>query len=923
MRKIFSMTLAVIILCSAFSINTTAEQVVGHVVQSDNPQTASEDKEYDYDDYLSDMPELAYTNGLEPITAIGGFPATMNSGNVLNASVFATEAGWYEFDITYMPLSSNGIAFSLSLDGRSPFDEAKKLTMPSYWVNRGEARYDSSGNQVSPEQVLCGEAVTAAVREYTGVLNEPYRFYLTKGSRTFSLSVLYGSAELTAIKLVPVSEVPEYKEYIKQNRENTDGGSQIEIQGEDAVLKNCRALIALSDKRNANMTPADAVNGKLNYIGGSNWKNPGDSISWEIEVGKTGYYRLGMRYRQSEVVGSPSYRELKIDGKMPFQEAENIKFTYSTEWNYTEFGGEEPYLFYLEKGKHMITLTVTGGDMISVYKELREITASLGELYVDITMIVGETVDVQRSYELFKQIPDFNKRLKTNIEALTSLSKRVEQLQERTSGTNVSIINSAVQTLTLMLENPYSAHKYKSSFYNSYTNLSAQMGSMLNMPLDIDCMYFIPNGTEYEPKKASFFKHVGFSVSRFLSSFAGNYNMIENSQNRDDKKSLTIWVNWGRDQAQALNNAILNSFEPEYGIPVNVKVVNATLIQAILSGKGPDVMLQMQRSEPVDLAMRGGLTDLAQFEDFGETVKLFREGATVPYEYRGGTYALPDTQSFYMMFARTDILSQLGIEIPETWDEFITVLTLLQRSNLQVCVPQSLAATMLIQNNLSYYNDELNGTALARSENISVLKKYLNFFTEYKVPVTMDFYNRFRIGSAPLGIANYTLGTQFQAAAPEIDGYWSMSPLPGTADENGNINYRSAGEGTGCGITKLSQNKEAAWTFLKWWVNADTQIMYSYELETTLGPLGRLAVSNSSALSKMSWEPEMLEQINKQWAMVKEMPQIAGSYYVDRSITQIFWNVVEMDKNTKDTIVKWASVADSEISRKQKEYEKR
>ena len=84
-----------------------------------------------------------------------------------------------------------------------------------------------------------------------------------------------------------------------------------------------------------------------------------------------------------------------------------------------------------------------------------------------------------------------------------------------------------------------------------------------------------------------------------------------------------------------------------------------------------------------------------------------------------------------------------------------------------------------------------------------------------------------------------------------------------------------------------------------------------------------MAVSNTSALPEMGWEPSKLSQINKQWNAVEEMPQIAGSYYVDRSITQIFWNVVEMNKNPKDTIIKWAAIADSEIARKQKEYENR
>ncbi len=922
MRKNLSVLLVLIMLLSVLTLPCTAAQTKAADITetTKNIVNTVDVSGKDYDIYLSEKPELSYFEEMAAAELEGSFPEMLEPEKTMNMTVSVAADGWYEFYLVYTFVGSGELAVNMSIDGKAPFSEAEKLSFPSYWVNSGSTRYDNNGNQIAPEQVLYDGEVRVAARDYIGIEENPYRFYLTVGTHNVSLRVLYGKVELKSASFIPVTKVTSYNEYLKENQAKKFSSDPIIIQGEEAVIKNSRSLIPLSDKRNADMSPADAVKGKLNYIGGTNWKNTGDTITWEVEVEKTGYYRMGTRYRQSEVVGSPSYRELKIDGKIPFIEAQSIKYTYTSDWKYTEFENNGvPYLFYLTEGKHTVSLSVIGGDMIAVYKELHDITASLGELYVDITMIIGETVDVQRSYELFNQIPNFNERLEENINALSSLAKRIEKLQESTSGTTVSIIDSAVQTLTLMLEKPYSAHKYKSSYYTAYTNLSAQMGSMLNMPLDIDQICFIADGNEYKTEKVSFFKRLGFSFSRFFSSFVNDYKTAD--ENEDE--SITIWVNWGRDQAQALNNSILNSFVPKYKISVNVKVVNATLVQAILSGRGPDCMLQMLRSEPVNLAMRGGLIDLSGFEGFDETLALFRNGATKPYEYRGGTYALPDTQNFNMMFARTDILEELGIKIPETWNEFIDAITILQRSNLQVCMPQTLSPTMLVQKGLSYYNDELNGTALADAESIAALINYTDYFTEYKVPKAMDFYNRFRIGSAPLGISVYTLGTQLQAAAPEIDGCWEMYPIPGTVDEKGNINYTSAGDGTGCGITKLSKNKEAAWKFLKWWVSKDTQIAFSNELETVLGPLGRVAVSNTEALSEMGWEPSKLTQINKQWTAVEEMPQIAGSYYVDRSITQIFWNVVEMNENPKDTIIKWAAIADSEIARKQQEYENR
>lgn len=48
----------------------------------------------------------------------------------------------------------------------------------------------------------------------------------------------------------------------------------------------------------------------------------------------------------------------------------------------------------------------------------------------------------------------------------------------------------------------------------------------------------------------------------------------------------------------------------------------------------------------MNLAMRGILVDLSRFEDFPAVCDRFMPGATVPYEYQGGCYALPDTPEF-------------------------------------------------------------------------------------------------------------------------------------------------------------------------------------------------------------------------------------------------------------------------------------
>ena len=123
----------------------------------------------------------------------------------------------------------------------------------------------------------------------------------------------------------------------------------------------------------------------------------------------------------------------------------------------------------------------------------------------------------------------------------------------------------------------------------------------------------------------------------------------------DKDKQLKIWINWGRDQAQVLNNLIQQSFTPETGISVNLELTAASVIKGMLSNTQPDLTLHMNRADPVNYAMRGALYDLKQFPDYDQVVERFIDSGTVPYTYKGGVYALPDTQNFYMMFYRKDI----------------------------------------------------------------------------------------------------------------------------------------------------------------------------------------------------------------------------------------------------------------------------
>ena len=839
----------------------------------------------------------------------------------------AASAGLYNIELTYyLPESGVEPEIGVMTDGKYPYSELEKAALPREWKNSGAAREDEDGNQLTPEQVESGRYITRRLKDSSGVNTEPYLVSLTAGKHTVTIVSPKQTVAISAIRLVTPEKTEKYR---KPTNEKTDAETLI-IEGEDAVYKSSNTLIPQSDTQDSGMSPASPYKQKLNYIGGSSYNSPNDTLVWEFEVEKSGYYSLALRYKQADVVNGESLRWLKIDGSTPFEECREIRFKYNPRRTVFDFGDEngEPYYFYLENGKHEISFEVTLGEMSEYYRRLEEVTEALGDEYIGIVKITGDSPDVNRDYELFNQIPELNKRLSEYSEKLSGIISDMQSFTGKLGSQYIAAMKNMKRVIDTMRGRPYTAHQYVKDYYTNYSTLSSWLYDMKNMPLSVDWLELVPSGAETEYTKTGFFGNLIFGAKRLIYSFSADYE----KKSSDNKEQIRLWVNWGRDQTMVLDTLIREDFTAKTGISVKLEQVNASLINGILAGNFPDVSLYMARTDPVNLGIRGALADLTEFDDCGEVLSRFQTGAELPYSYNGALYALPDTQNFFIMFYRRDILENLGLTVPKTWTEFLNTATVIQQNNLEVYVPYTqivaattvnggigglhLLPTLMLQNGLSFYNEEQTATALTSPKALSVFKYWTDFYRDYQFVKEADFYNRFRVGTMPLGIAQYSVYLTLYDAAPEIKNRWAVACVPSTDGGNGFV----AGSGTGCGIVKKSKHKAAAWEFLKWWTAADTQVRYSGNVESVLGMLGRPQTSNVEALGALAWNAEDKANILKQWESVREIPEIPGSYYLTRSVDQAFWQVINGKASVKDAVVKQSRVADSEIERKIKEY---
>jgi ABC-type glycerol-3-phosphate transport system substrate-binding protein len=371
-----------------------------------------------------------------------------------------------------------------------------------------------------------------------------------------------------------------------------------------------------------------------------------------------------------------------------------------------------------------------------------------------------------------------------------------------------------------------------------------------------------------------------------------------------------------------------DTFTPKTGVRVNVKLITAdALMPAVVAGTGPDAAITVQGSDPVNYAVRSAAVDLSKFPGFDEVTKQFDESVIIPFRYRGGVYGLPETQYFHVMFYRKDILAGLGVEPPQTWEDLINILPIIQKSNMIVGIPSVEAVSdfsnflaQLYQRHGTLYNAEGSRTMLDGEIAIEAFDAYTKFYTHYKTPSVYDFLNRFRTGEMPLAFADYTNFNTLEVFAPEIRGLWGFALMPGTRQSDGTID-RTVPTGTLASmIFPNADHPDLAWEFLKWWISADTQLRFGQELEAVMGAAARYPTANYEAFTRLSWGAAEMAVLREQRSWTRGTPEVPGGYYVSRHITNAVRRILNEGEDTRETLLDYSRTINDELIKKRKEF---
>lgn len=836
-------------------------------------------------------------------------------GQTGEVEVIAPEDGQYEIWLSYVNTTSSTLPteMTITIDGQVLCAEMQRVKLNSVWVDDGVFPVDRYGNEIATTPWQAEGVLQAGVSDSTYRTAEPMLFELTAGSHVIGFAIQDGGMDLSAVTLKAPVVVPE----VQQG--NAAGDALIVIEAEQIAARN-ESSIRGAGEFNARLSPYANDYRKVNFLDGASFDEAGDMVTWNFTVEQNGWYNLGAYYRQSARADFPTYVDVYVDGVIPHQGAQHVAFDYTTAFTRMQaMAGEKPLTLYLEKGEHTLSFCINSAHLTPVYETIDVLLEEINDLSNDVKSLMGgATADAYRTYNMLKNFPDLVERLNGWAQMCEDSVEYAKQFSSMDSGAAFSSMTLSADQLRRLAEEPEDLPRRMSEFSTGSNSaarmLAQQLTDMAINDLSIDQIYLYQDSAKL-PVKANWLENAWAGVERFFTSFvkedysagaANETTWVDDSGK--EQPVIQVWMGRSRQYVETLQNMIDTQFTPETGIKVNLSLMPDAnkLVLANAAGTAPDVVLSLQYVVPSYLNIRGALYDLTKFEDFGQVAQRFSSGLFIPYILKDGVYAMPETVNFWVMFYRKDILESLQIEVPNSMDEVKLILPELQRRSMNFYFPTAGMVGMkvfpgtlplILQAGGSIYADQIGDTTLDSEISLKGFREMTELFTVYNMPTDVPspgFYQQFRDGTLPIGVADLATYNLLLNAAPELDGLWDIALFPGLTNENGEVERWTTGGAETMAIMSAAEDHdrlEESWTFLKWWSSEEIQSQFGNLLQSTYGSEYIWPTANMNAFSELPLRSAHKQVIIEQMEWMTEAPWVLGTYMLERELSNAFISV--------------------------------
>ena len=818
---------------------------------------------------------------------------------------------------------------------------------------------DITKNEIRPTTTDVPKWMTYYLKDSSGYYTTNFEFALQSGENKITLEGQNEPMSIKSITLYPIEQIATYEEYIAKYAGEPAGKDTIKIEAELASVMSNKTIYPVEDRSCAINSPTDTTCSVLNTIGGDKWATAGQWVEYRFKVSSSGMYDIVARFRQDVLDGMSTCRSIYLYSEglnegakgfyngAPFEEAMKLAYDYSAEWQVTPLAtGKEDtngdgkidkkdeqksFQVYLEADVvYTVRMEVTLGKMGDVVRRVEDILNAINSDYLNIIKLTGISPDQYRDYGFSQNMPDVMVDMVIQSRNLYDLAKELTLIAGEKSA-NVATLEKVARLLEEMGTDDDEVAKNLSNLKSYIGTLGTFLSDAQTQPLQLDYIQIQPAGQEMPAATPNFFQTFIHEIKGFWQSFFRDYNSM-GALEETDESATEVWLATARDQSQVYRNLINNDFTPNTNIAIDLKLVaGGTLLPSILADSGPDVYLGLGQGDVINYAIRSALLNIEGFEDFEEfTSNNFNEAAMIVLGIEDADeqmhyYGLPETQGFPMMFVRIDILADLGLEVPKTWDDLMACIPTLQANNMQIGLPTDYKI-FLYQQEGDLFADDGMRINLDSTIGLASFEKMCNLFTMYSFPYQYDAANRFRTGEMPILLGDYTgLYNQLKVFATEINGKWEFMPLPGEIngyDEDGNaiINNVSISGVAATVMVKGCDKVDSSWEFMKWYTGENCQVGFSNEMVAIMGPSAKQPVSNKNALASLPWTTAELKQIQAQFNNLGSVPNYPGAYIIDRYTNFAFLSAYNDNANPSDALLAYINTINKEIERKRNEF---
>ncbi len=858
----------------------------------------------------------------------------LEQGNVVGFDVTVPADGEYTlaFDAAAPPESSVPEA-RLLIDGAYPISALQRFLFPVYYRSVSNIfPKDRYGNDALIRQDRELHWSTAAVRDVNFSYPYPLRVNLTAGTHHFEFTLTEGTLYLGSVYVQAFSAYPDYAEYLTAQSATDASDFLLTLEAELPSYKNDTSVRPATN-RSITVTPYDTYCQLMNTLGGESWKYSGSAVYYEFNAPADGLYAITLRTMQNTRSNFTVFRRIIVNGEVPFEQFNAVPFPYSADWMDVHLGGETPYRVFLHEGVNVLGIEATNAPYLRAIETIQQALIDINALALEINRLTGNQRDPYREWVISDYIPDIEGRLNTIAQNLIDDQEVLLAIDQSGASPEILTYQMAIDNLLFLASEPDQIPVYMSRLSVGTGSAAQQLGSLLpllqNQPLAIDRIIIhspdqVPV-TPAVPLTTSLLE----DVRRFIYSFQPDpYLSLE-----AEEGELEVWVNRPRQYVNLLQLMADTTFTPVTGIRVKFSIMpdESKLILANAAGIQPDVALGVSTDKPYELAVRNALYDLRSFPDFDSYIRVFAPGSLLGYIINDSVYAIPETQDAWVTFYRQDILDSLGIPVPRTWDDVIEILPELQRYGMNFNTPLSagagqrnyiFTAPYMFNFGAELYSQGGFATGLESDEAVAGVRFMADSFTIYGMPLTtVSFYQDFRYGTLPIGVANIVeMYVKLMTAAPEIGGLWDIDLYPATVLPDGTENRYATGSAQTSIMFQNTDMPEEGWQFLQWWMSTETQIEFADQLVLNYGLEYLWFSANLDAFDRMDIPEEHRAVIAEQWQWLQEPVRLPGSYMQERELSNI-WNRIVFDGiNPRVAIDRSVIIINREITRKMEEF---